>query len=480
MPTKKAPDANEIHRTQGPDALRKAIDAAVPLSPKRGPMTLEELDADVKKVAREIERKRNGKAADDDTSFGGRGRSAAELQQEALKSQDNPDGEKTAEPIVEELAKHQAGEQSGDKEPKREPLPFINIAAWDDEPVPQQDWAVPDRIPLRQCTPFSGEGASGKSTIQLHLSAAHVLGKDWLGSLPEPGPAIFVDAEDDKQVIHRRLAAVANHFQVTFKELATAGLHLLSFAGKDAVLATFSRNGKIEATALYRQILEAAGDIKPKMIGIASSANVFAGSEIDRSQVQQFVSLLTAVAIAANGSIVLISHPSLEGIKSDTGLSGSTQWHNSVRARFYLKGVKPDADEEPDNDIRELVFRKNNYGPISTAVVLRYQRGLFLPVQGRTSLDKIAAEAKADEIFLELLARFTKGNRNVRHQKGANFAPALFAKEREAATAGLNGKALEAAMRRLFAAEKIWNEPHGPPSRRTSHIAEKTKSDTAA
>jgi hypothetical protein len=33
-----------------------------------------------------------------------------------------------------------------------------------------------------------------------------------------------------------------------------------------------------------------AGDIKPKMIGIASSANVYAGSEIDRSQVQQFIS----------------------------------------------------------------------------------------------------------------------------------------------------------------------------------------------
>lgn len=333
-----------------------------------------------------------------------------------------------------------AGEQSGDKEPKREPLPFINIADWDDEPVPQQEWAVLDRIPLRQCALFSGEGASGKSTIQLHLSAAHVLGKDWLGSLPEPGPAIFIDAEDDGAVLHRRLAAVANHFQVTFKELATAGLHMISLAGKDAVLATASRNGKLEPTPLYRQILEAAGDIRLKMIGIASSANVFAGSEIDRSQVQQFVSLLTAVAIAAHGSIVLISHPSLEGIKSDTGLSGSTQWHNSVRARFYLKGIKPDDGDEPDTDVRELVFRKNNYGPISTAVVLRYQRGLFLPAPGMSSIDKIAADAKADDVFLELLARFTRDNRNVGHRKGTNYAPALFAKEPEAKNARLNNR----------------------------------------
>jgi RecA-family ATPase len=370
-------------------------------------------------------------------------------------------------------ADNQASEQSADKAPMREPLPFINIAAWDDEPVPQQDWAVLDRIPLRQCALFSGQGASGKSTIQLHLSAAHVLGKDWLGVLPEPGPAIFIDAEDDKQVMHRRLAAVANYFQVTFKELATAGLHLISLSGRDAVIATVSRNGKIEGTDLYRQILEAARDIKPKMIGIASSANVFAGSEIDRSQVQQFVSLLTGVAIVANGSIVLISHPSLEGIKSDTGLSGSTQWHNSVRARFYLKGTKPNDGEEPDTDIRELVFRKNNYGPVSASVVLRYQRGLFLPLAGMASLDKIAHEAKAEEVFLDLLKRFTRDNRNVSHRSGANYAPALFAREEEAKGAGLNSKSLEAAMRRLFRAEKIWNEPCGKPSRLTYRIGRK-------
>jgi hypothetical protein len=59
--------------------------------------------------------------------------------------------------------------------------------------------------------------------------------------------------------------------------------------------------------------------VKPKMIGIASSANVYAGSEIDRSQVQQFISLLTRLAIVANGTRDLLSYPSLEGIKSDTG-----------------------------------------------------------------------------------------------------------------------------------------------------------------
>src|SRR5262249_59837729 len=124
------------------------------------------------------------------------------------------------------------------------------------------------------------------------------------------------------------------------------------------------------------------GDIKPVMIGLASSANFYAGSEIDRAQVQQFIGLMTRLAIAADGSTVLLSHPSLAGIATDTGLSGNTQWHNAVRARFYLKGIKPENGQEADSDLRETVFKKNNYGPISESIVLRYTDGVFLPVPG--------------------------------------------------------------------------------------------------
>jgi RecA-family ATPase len=218
---------------------------------------------------------------------------------------------------------------------KAAPLPFINMSNWDDEPLPELEWAVLDRIPLRQVTLFSGEGSAGKSTTQLHLSFAHALKRDWLGTMPEPGPAIFVDAEDDEKILHRRSAAILDHYGATFKEAVDGGLHLVSLIGQDAVLGAASRrSGVIQPTPLFGRLLEAAGDVKPRMIGIASSANVFAGSEIDRQQVQQFISLLTAVARVANGALVLISHPSLTGINSDTGLSGNTAWHNAVRARF--------------------------------------------------------------------------------------------------------------------------------------------------
>jgi RecA-family ATPase len=351
------------------------------------------------------------------------------------------------------------------------PLPFVNMSNWDNEPVPEQEWAVFNRIPLKQCVLFSGEGAAGKSTLFLQQSAAHVVARDWLGTMLEPGPAIYIDAEDDEKVMHRRLAAITDHYHVAFSDLVKGGLHLISLVGHDAVLAAAGRNGKIEPTPLYKQLIEAAGDIRPVIMGIASSANVYAGSEIDRSQVQQFISLLTRLAITASGSVVLIGHPSLTGLNTDTGLSGTTQWHNAVRARFYLKSVKPEDGEQPDTDLRELVFKKNNYGAVSESIVLRYSNGLFLPLPGITSLDRAAQELKAEEVFIDLLRAFTNQNRHVSDKAGSAYAPALFAREPLAKAAGLTNKALAAAMSRLFAAVKIWNEPCGRPSRPQYRIA---------
>src|SRR5580700_5742268 len=258
------------------------------------------------------------------------------------------------------------------------------MSRWDVEPVPERKWAIRDRVPLNQAGLFSGEGGAGKSIIELTKDVAHVTGKDWFGSLPQPGPAIYVGAEDDKDEIHIRLAAIASHYGVTFRQLVESGLHVLCLLGQDATLcaATSGKSGKVEVTSLYRQLYQAAGDIKPKNISIDTLSRAFAGNEIDRVQVYAFAMHMQALAMVAGGSVTVLSHPSLAGIASGSGLSGSTAWHGAFRFRQYLKGVKTSDGEQPENDLRELEFKKNQYGPIGGSVVLRYQRGLFLPEGG--------------------------------------------------------------------------------------------------
>jgi RecA-family ATPase len=141
----------------------------------------------------------------------------------------------------------------------------------------------------------------------------------------------------------------------------------------------------------------------------------------------------------------------MHGLSSGSGLSGSTAWHGAFRLRQYLKGSKADSGEQPDTDLRELEFKKNQYGPLGETIVLRYQHGLFLPEGGTSSLVKHAREAKADDLFLDLLRRFNTQGRNVSHKQNApNYAPSSFKNLR------IRKADFEAAMSRLFNTNKIY------------------------
>jgi len=346
-------------------------------------------------------------------------------------------------------------------------LQFIVMDDWDNGPAPERPWGV------REPTLFSGEGAVGKSLVELQLCAAHVLGRDWMNALVEPGPAIYLGAEDDSDELRRRLTPIVTHYQTTFHELINGGLHLLSLAGQDALLAVPDRSGKIIATPLFQSILDAARDIRPTHIGIDTSADVYGGNENDRAQVRQFIGLLRHLAITADSSVVLLSHPSNTGINNGTGISGSTGWHNSVRARMYLTSVKPEDGEQPENDLRVLHFKKNNYGPVSESIVLRYRNGLFLPEGGASNLEKAAKEAKADQCFLDLLKRYNANGRNVSdHASATNYAPNAFVREKQVRAAALRKHDIDDAMRRLFDANQIRVETYGRPSRPYRRIVE--------
>jgi len=194
------------------------------------------------------------------------------------------------------------------------PFRWLDMSAWDGEPLPQRQWAIKDRVPLNQAGLFSGEGATGKSIIELTKNCAHVLGKDWLGSLPEPGPAFYFGAEDDVDELHIRLAAIAAHYGVTFKQLKDGGLHVCCLLGQDATLcATNPRSGKVERTVLYKLIYEQAGDIKPKNISIDTFSRAFVGNEIDRGQVYSFASHMQALAMVAGGSVTVLMRDTMSG-----------------------------------------------------------------------------------------------------------------------------------------------------------------------
>jgi RecA-family ATPase len=346
------------------------------------------------------------------------------------------------------------------------PLPYVALTA----ELERRRWLVIDRFPMCNVFLLTGEGGIGKSTLAKQLCGATVLGRDWIGFVPaEQGAALFVSAEEDAHEIRRRMEDVAALYGTTRAEIERAGFRSLSFAGQDAVLAVPDQRGLIRPTPLFERIQRDALQLKPKLIILDASADLFGGKEIERGQTRQFITLLRRLSIDADSSVGLLAHPSQLGISSGSGYSGSTAWHNSVRARAYLKT----ADGAEDKGLRALEFCKSNYGPpIEDPVLLRWQNGVYVPEPRAGSLEKRAAEAELDHLFIKLLRRFTEQGRNVSDRPSVSYAPARFAEHPEAKARKITKADFAEAMTRLFAADKIKIATEGPPSHPRNKIVE--------
>jgi RecA-family ATPase len=344
-------------------------------------------------------------------------------------------------------------------------LAMLDVPAWDGVPVPARCWAVRDRIIRRAVTLLSGEGGVGKSILILQLCCAHCLDRDWFGQLAEPGPVIYLNAEDDDRELHFRLEAIRAHLGIAFAALKD--LHLVPLAGEDALLGVPDRSGIIRPTPLFERLLRTAARIKPVLIALDTAADMFGGNENDRSQVRQFIGLLRRLAITGNAAVLLASHPSLSGINSDSGLSGSTGWHNSVRSRLFFKASE--TDDEARSDQRELIVRKNNYGPTGEIVRMVWRGGVFVPVSTPSSFERAAADQKVENLFLQLFDRLTDQGQTLNHHPASpTYAPRRFAKLRDANKTP--EAAFAGAMQRLMDAGTIRVETYGRPSRPSSRL----------
>ncbi|SFQ55705.1 RecA-family ATPase [Roseivivax halotolerans] len=342
---------------------------------------------------------------------------------------------------------------------------FYQASEIDIDNPSERVWLAPDLIPSGTVTLLAGDGGTGKSLLALQLAVAVTAGGAWLGKSVRKGRAIFLTAEDDDAEVHRRLHDITRSEPRAVEGMSD--LTLRSLAGEDALLA---RDGPcLTASPLFDELEQEANFEAPELIVIDTLADVFPANENDRAKVRQFVGMLRGLALRQECALLVISHPSLTGLSSGTGTSGSTAWSNSVRSRLYLSRILDDGFEA-DPDRRVLTTKKNNYGRIGAETRMTWRDGVFVPEVSDHGLDKRAAGDKAQRVFLKLLAKRISQGRFVNAAGGPTYAPKVFAEDPDAE--GMTKRAMKGAMESLFAAGKIKIESHGPASKRRSHIVE--------
>ncbi|PWJ84877.1 RecA-family ATPase [Pseudaminobacter salicylatoxidans] len=341
-------------------------------------------------------------------------------------------------------------------------LEVVDPADLADKPVPPRQWYVEGMIPARNVTLLSGDGGTGKSLLALQFAVAGALGIGTLGLNPAHGRTLVLAAEEELDELHRRLSDICHAHGTGMAGLRNM-MRVIPAAGRDVELVRADPRSKaVHPTKVMEALIDQIVTFQPSMVVLDTSADLFGGDEINRSQVRQFVSMLRGIALKLDVAVLLLSHPSVAGMQTGTGLSGSTAWNNSVRSRLYLT-----ADKD-DEDARLLKGMKSNYGRKGDELKLRWQDGAFVLDDGKPTAAAGLLNRRADEKFRELLSAINRTGQRVAPTKGVNYAPSIMAMRPD--TDGQDKKALEGAMHRLLAGGLIKVVLDGPRSKQRQRL----------
>ena len=186
-----------------------------------------------------------------------------------------------------------------------------------------------------------------------------------------------------------------------------------------------------------------------------------------------FIGLLRGLALRLNAAVVIIAHPSVDGIKTGRGYSGSTHWNNAVRSRLYFTDAQNEEGGGPPNpDLRVIELAKSNRARRGEKIHVMWTDGCFVLAQ-TTIVENLKNNADAEELFLRLLLKATKQGMQVSPNRSITYAPTVLA--RLPGGKELGKAALENAMHRLLDKERIRVETVGPRSKLRHRLVLETK-----
>jgi RecA-family ATPase len=267
--------------------------------------------------------------------------------------------------------------------------PIIDPRSWSGKPLPAREWLVKNWIPMNHVTALYGDGGMGKTLLAQQLLTSVATGREWLGLGVRRLRSFGLLCEDHEDDLHFNQERINGAYWIDYSELSD--LRLWPSVGFDNLLMTFDgkESGHGQLTTFFGRLLDEVKSFGARFVVLDTAADLFGGNENIRTQVRQFIANACGrIARETNGAVLLCAHPSVSGMATGFGSSGSTAWNNTVRSRLYLTQAKAEDGEQPDPDLRTLARKKSNYARAGESLTLRWSDGVMMP---------IAAPAQDDE-----------------------------------------------------------------------------------
>lgn len=231
-----------------------------------------------------------------------------------------------------------------------------------------QDWG-----PAGYAWLLAGHGGVGKSGIALHLAVCLAAGIPFFGLDVERRRVCYLSCEDREDVLHWRLSRICAYLGVNLSTLR-GWLEVFDLVSSDSVL--WERDAKDGTTLraayfeLQAHVRRHGGDVVLFVDGITDT---YAGNENAKPEVKRYVRSLVRLIDPKRGAVLLIGHiakPAAAGEPTSEGYSGTTAWHNSVRARWYLYPETQRSEDGKAEKTGELLLelQKSNLGRVDQAM----------------------------------------------------------------------------------------------------------------
>ena len=329
-------------------------------------------------------------------------------------------------------------EMREEQRPRPDQLEKIEDAAMDNSllraseirgPVPPREWLLDQWFPTKAVSALFGQGGVGKTLLTQQLANCVAMGKPFLGIETRRMPVLAVFCEDDIQELSRRQLYINEWLDIhDFTGSAPDNFFLWPRVGEDNILVTFPSQGEDRPGKFYGELVEQGQWIKDDtqadeiMIIIDTASDTFGGNENIRREVNTYIkTYLGSFCVHYNATVIMLAHPSLSGLSSGSGMSGSTAWENSVRARAYFSRSIDDQD-----DVRTLSRKKSNYSISGqgTDMTLLWDAGVYQLPASQTQVDRIEQRALKKRI-LEAVEQASAENNPFRMKAGRKIKDAL-------------------------------------------------------
>jgi hypothetical protein len=217
-----------------------------------------------------------------------------------------------------------------DQAPPRK-LRVVSAASFAGKPKPVREEIIAGLMPAKIVAALYGDGGGGKSLLALMFAVCVVMGRLFLGRPVRQGPAVVLCCEDDEDEVHRRLGDICAMMQIDIADLAD--LHIVPLIDAESSILGFAQGNSnvLQITELYNQVAELCRDVLPELLICDTLSDVFAGNENDRMLAKQFGKLVGGLVRPHGGTGLVLAHPSVDGMRSGRGTSGSTGWNNTFR-----------------------------------------------------------------------------------------------------------------------------------------------------